>query len=658
MIFSTLMLLSAVAIQFTPEELTVLRDADVQAPPAEMVPKYLHALAMGAIAKRNEAFEKIKTREDAEAYQETLRASMITALGGFPAKTPLNPKVVGEGTRPGFKFQRIIFESQPGFHVTATLYLPEAKGPFPVVLLPCGHYPVAKADEEMQRVAIFLVRNNIAAFIYDPIGQGERAQILNDDGTQKFGSTIEHIMVGVGSILVGTNTATYRIWDGIRAIDYLETRPEIDITKLGCTGHSGGGTLTSYLMAIDPRIRVAVPNCYTTSSERLLNTIGPQDAEQNIYGQLAIGLTIGDYSLLHAPNPTLINCATQDFFDISGTWTVFREAKRLYGIFGVPEQIDIAETNAQHAYSPPLRQAMVRFMVRHLTGKIDAISEPNIEPIPIEELLCTPDKQVLTLEGARSVNDINSAADVELAKMRKTAWSSGDHAKTFDTVRSLANIRRVDDLPKPEYEARGEVSIESGKLLKGVIRSEPGILVPVLTFVPQTQNGKACLFVHGDGKLAAASDSRIAALQKEGWTVVCPDLRGLGETASVCKLAKPYDEFFGADWQDFYVAYLLKKSYVGMRAEDVIQCIRALPGITGVPNGSIRVIATGVAYIPALHAAALERQLIVEFELDSTRLAWSDVVKEKVTHDQLINTVNGALRVYDLTDLEQSIRSK
>src|SRR5207248_9320368 len=96
------------------------------------------------------------------------------------------------------------------------------------------------------------------------------------------GSTSEHTMAGVGALLVGGSTATYRIWDGLRSLDYLAGRPEVDAKRLGCTGNSGGGTLTAYLMVLDDRLVAAAPSCYITSLERLFATIGPQDADPNI----------------------------------------------------------------------------------------------------------------------------------------------------------------------------------------------------------------------------------------------------------------------------------------------------------------------------------------------------------------------------------------
>ena len=157
----------------------------------------------------------------------------------------------------------------------------------------------------------------MAALCFAPIGQGERSQILDAEGKVQFDdTTTEHFLVGVGSILVGRSTARYRVWDAMRSIDYLVSRPEIDPQRIGMTGCSGGGTLTSYTMALDDRVSCAAPACYLTTFRHLIETIGPQDAEQNIFGQIEFGLDHPDYVLLRAPQPTLIRSTTGDFFSI------------------------------------------------------------------------------------------------------------------------------------------------------------------------------------------------------------------------------------------------------------------------------------------------------------------------------------------------------
>ncbi len=179
-----------------------------------------------------------------------------------------------------------------------------------------------------------LALNGMAALVFDPIDQGERGQYFGPGGWPDLWGCKAHAMIGVGSVLLGRNTARFEIWDGMRAIDYLQSRPEVDPRRIGCTGNSGGGTQTSYLMALDDRIRCAAPSCYLTSTLRLMQTIGPDDAEQNLFGQFVGGPQEADWLLMRAPSPVLMCAATKDFFDIGGTWDSFRYAKRLYTRLG------------------------------------------------------------------------------------------------------------------------------------------------------------------------------------------------------------------------------------------------------------------------------------------------------------------------------------
>ena len=158
----------------------------------------------------------------------------------MPQKTPLNPRLVGTLARDGYRIERVIFESRPSHHVTANLYLPGGKGPFPGVLLPCGHSDNGKAYESYQRASILLAKNGMAVLCYDPIGQGERNQRLDAQGKPVIRGTTEHTMAGIGALLVGRQLASYRIWDGLRALDYLASRPEID-PRLGVYRQLGGG---------------------------------------------------------------------------------------------------------------------------------------------------------------------------------------------------------------------------------------------------------------------------------------------------------------------------------------------------------------------------------------------------------------------------------
>ncbi len=615
-----------------------------------MMVDYLNGLAHQALDARSEAYELLETAEDIQAYQETKRATFESLLGGFPERTPLNARVVGEGAGDGYRYEKIIYESRPGFYVTAVIFLPvSGDKPYPAVLFPCGHSPEGKADEQYQRACIMLARHGIAALSYDPIGQGERGQILHEHSKQQFASTIEHTLTGVGSILLGINTATYRIWDGMRSLDYLESRDDVDAARIGCTGNSGGGTLTSYLMSLDPRVAVAAPSCYVTSFGRLFDTIGPQDAEQNVFGFLSNGLDHADYLNLRAPKPTLLCTATRDFFDTQGSWATFREAKRTYTRLGFPERVAIAEADEEHGYTVRLRCAMVQWMRRWLQGIDEPVAEPEFAVLPVEALQCTPEGQVLLLDGARSVFEINAEYETQLAQTRAARTLSRE--ALLGEVRTLAAIRPLEELPSVSSTPAGEITRDGYLIRKLTLQTEPGIVLPALAFVPATRAGAPVLYLHGDGKdVDAALGGVIENLALEGHLVLAVDLRGVGETENHQR-TYGWEEWFGPDWVDYFRAYQVGRSYVGMRTEDILALARFLPEYAEQSEALPQLLAKAEAVIPATHAAALHPSLFSEVEFQDAPPSWAETVRTPISHNQLINTIHGALRVYDWTEL-------
>lgn len=631
------------------QDLSVLPEKIDGVAPGDMMSLYLRRLADEAFNARERHHEELKTVEQWNEHQTKMRHVFIESLGGFPDRTPLNAKVVARQTRDRYRIEKVLFESQPRHYVTAVLYLPTSKPPYPAVLVPCGHSSNGKASDLYQLASMFLATQGIAAFCYDPIGQGERYQLLDENGKPRFGSTLEHTMVGVGSILLGTNTARYRIWDGMRSIDYLCSRDDIDAKHIGCTGNSGGGTLTSYLMALDDRILCAAPSCYLTTLKRLLETIGPQDAEQNIFAQIANGMDHADYILMRAPKPTLMCVATRDFFDIDGAWNTFRDAKRVYTRYGFPERVNIVETDATHGFSSELRQGMARWMRRWLLDKTDPVVEPEFEIMTDEEMQCSPKGQVMLMDDARSVFDINKDIEAELKAARRRFWQKTSPEVALAKVREAAGIRRLEDLPEPGVEdVPGSIGSPGFKIDKIILKPEPSILLPGLVYIPDKPNGERYLYVHGEGKhVDAGANGKIEQLARSGNDVLSIDLRGIGEMKNASG-SKGWAPYFGTDWKDYFTAYLLGKSYVGMRAEDILTCARFL---AGAEKNRVHLIAIGEAGPPAIHAAALEPELFKSVRIERSVVSWSNVVQTPVTRNQLINTVHGALRFYDLPDL-------
>lgn len=688
------------------EDLKVLPASLDGVPPAEMMRAYLVRHVRQAAERRAAEFEKVKTPDQIAAYQARLRQFFIDQLGGLPERTPLEPRVVGRIECDGYVVEKVIYQSQPRHYVTAALYLPKGKPPFPGVLVPCGHSDNGKARDAYQRASILLARNGLAALCYDPIDQGERFQLLDAKGVPQVRNTLAHCLVGVGSILLGRNTATYRVWDGIRSLDYLESRPEIDPKRLGCTGNSGGGTLTAYLMALDPRIQAAAPACYLTTLGRLVETIGPQDAEQNIHGQIAFGMDHTDYVLMRAPRPTLLCCATYDYFDIGGVWDTFRQAKRWYGRLGYPERVDLAEAEEKHGFSPLLRTAAVRWMRRWLLHADDAIVETEVKLLSDKELQCTPQGQVMLLEGAQSVYDLNRQLESRLAEARHKRWAQHGQGAMLEEVRRLTGIRPLSRLPLPECQKIGVLQRPGYRIEKLVLRPEPGIWLPALCFVPEGQGrkvspggeatdpavgsvppvakpergekakaaappkaecrpeekpdqcaGAATLYVHAQGKQAdAAPGGPIEKLVQQGQIVLAVDLRGLGETQG----GKPsgFQKFLGADWADVFLAYLLNKSYLAMRTEDVLVAGRFLAQYQTTQPRAVHLVAVGNTGPVALHAAALEPGLFGSVTLRRSVTSWAEVVRTPLARNQFVHVVHGALRLYDLPDLAATLGAK
>ncbi len=613
--------------------------------PSKMMHEYLMGLAHAALDRRDAEYEKIKTPEDVAAYQKRMRQFFIDQIGGLPERTPLNVQVVGKEKRDGYRIEKILFESQPKHFVSAILYLPNAKPPYPAVLVPCGHSVNGKARDLYQLAPIIMAKHGMAALCYDPIDQGERMQLLDAAGKPKAVSVLGHCLIGVGSTLLGRDTAMFRTWDGMRAIDFLQSRPEIDPELIGCTGISGGGTMTSYLMALDLRIKAAAPGCYLTSFRRLLETIGPQDAEQDIHAQGAYGMGHADYVMMRAPLPTLIMAAPRDYFDIGGAWDSFRQAKRLYGRLGFAERVDLLEPDTKHGFPVEMRVGACRWMRRWLLKIDDAVTEPPSKPVPDEQVWCTPRGQVMLLEGARSAYDLNMDLENRLVEARKTLWQQADKKKALAEVRRITGIRRLADLPKPECEKVGSLKRDGYRIDKLILKPQPDIWLPALSFVPDKPNGNAYLYLHADGKQTdAAPGGPIEKLVRKGNSVLAVDLGGVGETGQT--KGKGLAAYMGPEWQDLYLAYMLDTSYLAMRAEDILSCARFLDS-----HKKVHLVSVGNVGPPALHAAALEPQLFASVGLRNCLTSWHDVLETPMAKNQLVNVVHGALKTYDLPDL-------
>ena len=229
------------------------------------------------------------------------------AMGGLPAsRTPLNVRVTGLVQGTGFRMEKVVFESQPGVYVTGLLYLPDDprfRSPYPGLLVVHGYAQEGKVCDGYRRMALLAVQAGFGVFAPDPLSQGERRQGRPQDDRD---CAREHASLGARSWLVGWNFARFRLWDAIRALDYMASRPELDLSRLAVCGNSGGGTMSAYLQAFDDRIRVAAPNCYVSSLREVFRARGAHDAEQFFFGQLRDGFNHAALLALGQPRVDLL----------------------------------------------------------------------------------------------------------------------------------------------------------------------------------------------------------------------------------------------------------------------------------------------------------------------------------------------------------------
>ena len=629
---------------------TVLPSSIDGVKPHNMMKHYLENKIEDAISSRSREVNSLNSLKAIKAYQDSLKSKFRYALGAFPERTPLNPKVTGVLKRPGYHVEKVLFESQPYHYVSAICFVPESERfspPYSAVLVPCGHSSNGKAYESYQKMGALLALNGMIALVYDPIEQGERLQVINEKGQSKYWGTDAHNRINVSSSLLGKGTATFEIWDGIRGIDYLQSRPDVDGTNIGCTGNSGGGTQTAYLMVLDDRIDAAAPSCFITDIESLVHTLGIQDAEQNIFGQVTLCMDHPDYLIMRAPKPTLIAAGIHDFFDIQGTGRSFNSAKRIYNQFGLGTNLELFKNNAGHNYNREQREAIVSFLVKHLRGKEEQIKEPEIQPFTEQELTCSPDGQVMLMKDARSVYDINSDEALQLENDREKLRKSTSLKQVLQKIREHTQIRTLDELQSPSIEYRGEFKSDGVIIKKMIFHSEEGIVLPALFYVPEKLSERApVLYLHELGKnTASVQGSIVTTLVKKGIPVLALDVRGCGETSQ--KEQKYFSPEYGKDGRDVMEAYLLGKSYVSMRCEDILTCSRWLSG--AYEGRKIDLLAYGNVGVPALHAAALENELFNTVKLENMIRSWKDVVLSgQAANNQMVNLVYRALLSYDL----------
>jgi len=647
-------------------------------------PLYLTAKVNLARAHRMAALERLQTVAQVQQRSLAIRSRVWDLLGGQLEKTPLNSQQVGTVERKTYRIEKVIFESQSQVYVTAHLYVPaagnpNARPPFPGIVASLGHTSNGKEYRNYQYAYQTLARLGYMVLAFDPFGQGERQQYLDPrTGASRYGPTGEHSQAGQPLLLLGANFAQYRAWDAIRALDYLLSRPEVDPERIGFTGHSGGGTMTMYLCALDPRIQAAVE--VEGNSE---NFAGPHydppgavaDAEQNLVGGLAVNaggpedpliVDRGDLLAAFAPKPLLMCFTLQDSGTTysptyaEGTQEIFQELKKVYGIMSAQEKVQLFASTLPHDLDFFNRRATYAWFNRWL-GKIDVGTvEDEFESSPAAELNCTRTGQVLTSLGGRSVLQINRDRAQVTVPRSPFRGSPDNPAAGKQAIR--ASLIRLLALPTE----RGPLD---GRILSSV--TGQGMTIEEFEFHPEPEIRLLGWFIkpsghpgplptvvyiseHGKNHVVAEPND-ISALVPKGVAICAIDLRGLGISSPRSPKAGPLF-YRGEHAQSGYAwaGLTIGKPVLGQRVWDVLRCLDYLETRSDVDQSRINLLGVAGGALAALMGGALDdrpRSIALDHSLSDFR----SVVDSEQYSLNLSWFVFGILRELDLPDLVASL---
>lgn len=611
-------------------------------------------LAFEQLQEREAKIAQLHSRNDYLARQEEVKDKLLKLTGPFPEKTPLNPRVTGMIRKGDFRVEKLMFESIPGYYVTAALFIPEKlKGKAPAIIYASGHTANGFRSPTYQHIIINLVKKGFIVLAFDPVGQGERLQYYdNKEGKSRFGPTTEHSYPGAQCYISGHSPTRYFIWDGIRCVDYLLTRKEVDPERIGMTGRSGGGTQTAYTAAMDERILAAAPECFITKMEYVLKSIGPQDAEQNLVHMISEGIDHADLLEVRAPRPGLMITTTRDFFSIQGARETFREVKQFYHALGTGEHISMVEDDDVHSSTLNNREAMYAFFQKYLDNP-GSPEDLEVEVFEEEELWVTESGQLATSTGSETLYSLNKKIALNqharLKQLRRSEDFNTHRIRVAEDARYFSGFQAPLQWGKAVFS--GRYVQEDYKLEKYLVPGSGDYMLPAALFSPlERQSNEVVLFLHEQGmEHAALKDSLlIHSLIQQGYAVLLFDVPGIGSMGPGYLKGDAYID--NTSFNQWFAGILSNKSIVGMRTEDILRITHFIESDFG-EFEILSALASGAICSEILHAAVFQ-QNIQKVILVQPFLSFAEIATSPEYAPAWIpSTVAGAIEKYDLPDL-------
>lgn len=625
------------------------------------LPRWVYGLAMRAAEEGERARSAIKDKAGLKRRQQDIREGLERCLGGMPpSDTPLNPRITGTVAGNGFHVEKVIFEPRPRAYATANLYIPDGiSGPRGAVLLLCGHREQAKHCDEYQTVCHYLVHAGLVVLSLDPIGQGERFGFYDPASRQAPVTSVnEHENVGRQCIPLGDSFARYMLHDAVRAIDYLCTRPEVDPTRIGVTGHSGGGTQTSLVMMYDQRIAAAAPGGFIMNRPYFLLTGKAQDAEQKWPGFSALGFDHEDIVLAMAPRPVLVLATTYDSVPIEGPRHTVAVNRRFWEMFGRGEHLGIFEDETVHRFSLPLARAAARFFSEHLLGSPAVPPDEVIKLLPAEQLLCTRSGQVIgELEHAKSVHAENAERLAQFEQARLALPDEERKSRAVAWLRKSVFFNRQPCDLNPRISGGGEVA--NLWVLRTAWWSQRGLLNHGLQFFDSQLYGQRspvtiAVWDRGSHQLEAHA-KWIEETCASGRIAMVLDPTGIGPLLPLLNSPqeKPFKRFGIMDKHTDELMWL-GDSMAAVRTYDVLRAVElAATVLKNVDPGDIRLYGSGRYAVYAGLAALLDPR-VRSVRMDNRMKSIADWIREPFYDetDSLSFIMPGMLRHFDLPDVD------
>jgi dienelactone hydrolase len=568
------------------------------------LPDYLRLQAERAYGLRNSAIAKLTTASAIRERQRWVTRTFWGLNGGMPERTPLNARTVGSFERKGYRVEKVVYESQPNFYISANLYIPATgQPPFPGVLVQMGHTLNGKAG--YQRICQWLARFGYLVLGFDPMGQGERTYYPGPTPYRsRVGADEEHTRPGRQMLLKGDSSMRMQTWDAVRSLDYLAAHPLVDPRRLASTGQSGGGTNTMLLAAVDDRLAAAAVSCGNTENVACADFNPPgstDDGEQNIVGGGPLGFDRWDLLYPLAPKPLLVLASDRDPFGtyspnyISSGTEEFEKLKRVYETLGHADRIAWFGTPLPHGLAYDMRIQIYNWFGRWVKGETKTINEePDSAMEPESALFVAPSGSVVqSFHG-------------------QTPFSMNRKRTVVESPAPLDTLLALDRPPKAPAATLSRASFRDARIEAVEFAAAPGVWVPAWLFLPKHPEAikSVVITLEPSGRTSWHENELYDRLAAAGAAVCAPDLRGMGDlTPEFGRHSARNAREHANDEMWAWSSLVLGKPLAGQRVADllaVVQGLRARPDLEGKP---LVLAARGFPTVPALFAAALEPEI-------------------------------------------------